>query len=114
MTKSKEPSEEKAIERFRNFLGQERNTTFAITGRDVEVDSTTHENFDYQLQSQDGTKIAVELFRLVEDGKELGRKKVFGSFIEQLKKELLSRGVKGYFISTPEFVVKKAKFPLIP
>ncbi len=109
MAKAKEQWEEEAIERFRDFLGQERTTTYAITGRDVVVNPTTNENFDYQLQNQDGEKIAVELFRLVEDGKELGRQKVFGSFLEQLKKELLSRGVKGYFISTPEFVVKKSE-----
>lgn len=109
MAKVKEQWEEEAIERFRNFLGQERTTTYAITDRDVVVNPATNENFDYQLQNQDGAKIAVELFRLVEDGKELGRQKVFGTFLEQLKKELLSRGVKGYFISTPEFVVKKSE-----
>lgn len=109
MAKAKEQWEEEAIERFRNFLGEERATTYAITDRDVVVNPSTNENFDYQLQNQDGTKVAVELFRLVEDGKQLGRQKVFGAFLEQLKKELLSRGVKGYFISTPEFVVKKSE-----
>ncbi|MBI2278900.1 MAG: hypothetical protein HYU81_02460 [Candidatus Brennerbacteria bacterium] len=99
--------EEEAIERFRVFLGQERATDYVITGREVVVDQNTNENFDYQLQSQDGTKVAVELSRIVESGEELAHQKVFGSFIEHLKKELLSRGIKGYFISTPEFPVKK-------
>ena len=85
MAKAKEQSEEEAIERFRNFLGLERKTAFAITGRDVEVNSVTHENFDYQLQSQDGAKIAVELFRLIESGEELARQKVFSEFVEKLK-----------------------------
>jgi len=111
MAKAKEQSEEEAIERFRNFLGLERKTAFAITGRDVEVNSVTHENFDYQLQSQDGAKIAVELFRLIESGEELARQKVFSEFVEKLKTELLTRGVKGYFISTPEFLLKKRDIP---
>ncbi len=107
MAKAKEQSEEEAIERFRSFLGQERDTVLAITRRDVEVNPVTHENFDYQLQSQDGTKIAVELFRLIESGEDLARQKVFGSFIQELKQELLNRGLRGYLISTPEFVIKK-------
>ena len=107
MVNTKEQWEEEAIERFRTFLGQERATTYAITDRDVVVNPATNENFDYQLQTQDGAKIAVELFRLVESGEELARQKVFGSFIQELKKELLTRGVKGYLISTPEFVMKK-------
>jgi len=111
MAKAKEQWEEEAIERFRNFLGQERATTYAITGRDVVVNPTTNENFDYRLQNQDGAKIAVEIFRLVESGEELARHKVFGSFIKELKTELLTRGVKGYLISTPEFVMKKRDIP---
>ncbi|MFA5793353.1 MAG: hypothetical protein WC897_05860 [Candidatus Gracilibacteria bacterium] len=107
MSKAKEQWEEEAIERFRNFLGQERATTYAVTGRDVVVNPATNENFDYQLQTQDGAKTAVEIFRLIESGEELARQKVFGSFIQELKKELLTRGVKGYLISTPEFVMKK-------
>lgn len=109
MPKAKEQWEEEAIERFRNFLGQERTTTYAVTDRDVVVNPATNENFDYQLQNQDGGKVAVELFRLIEDGKQLGRQKVFGDFLAELKKDLLSRGVKGYFISTPEFLVKKSQ-----
>ncbi len=109
---NKEQWEEEAIERFRNFLGQERAITYAVTDRDVVVNPATNENFDYQLQTQDGAKIAVELFRLIESGEELARQKVFGSFIQELKKELLTRGVKGYLISTPEFVVKKRDIPV--
>ena len=107
MSNTKEQWEEEAIERFRNFLGQERATTYAVIGRDVVVNPATNENFDYQLQTQDGAKVAVELFRLIESGEELARQKVFGSFIQELKRELLTRGVKGYLISTPEFVIRK-------
>lgn len=107
MTKAKDPSEESAIERFRDFLGKQRNTVYAVTDRDVEVNPATRENFDYRLQNQEGAKVAVELFRLIEDGKELGRQKVFSTFVEGLKKELLSRGVKGYLISTPEILINK-------
>lgn len=68
-------------------------------------------SFDYQLQNQDGIKVAVEIFRLIESGEELAKQKVFWSFIDQLKKELLTRGVKGYIVSTPEFVIKKGDIP---
>ncbi len=107
MSKAKEQWEEEAIERFRNFLGRERTLTYAITGRDVVVNPSTGENFDYQLQTQDGTKVAVEIFRLVESGEDLAKWKIWRSVIDHLKNELLSRGIKGYFISTPEFAVKK-------
>lgn len=111
MPKAKEQWEEEAIERFRNFLGRERGFIYAITGRDVEVNPATHENFDYQLQTQEGAKVAVEVTRLVESGKDLAKQKVWGNMIAYLKKELLKRGVKGYLISSPEFWVKKKEIP---
>lgn len=105
--KPKEQWEEEAAERFREFLSKERASTYAITDRDVPVASSpTGENFDYQLQSQNGDKIALEVFRLVESGEDLAQGKIWGKVVGLLKSELLKRGVKGYLISTPEFKVK--------
>jgi hypothetical protein len=106
-TKPKEQWEEDAAERFRFFLSNLRATNYAITDRDVPVASSlTGENFDYQIESPEGDKIAVEIFRLIESGEDLARGKIWGRVIQLLKAELLKRGVKGYLISTPEFKIK--------
>src|SRR5450631_3981858 len=107
MSAQKEQWEEEAIERFIAFLNQRRGTVYAVTGRDVRPDASSKKDFDYQIQDAGGPKVAVEIFRLVEDGKELGRQKVWSDVVHLLKKELLDRNIKGYFISTPYFSVRK-------
>lgn len=110
---AKDPEEEDTIERFRSFLCSQRGITLAVTGRDVVVDAKTGENFDYQLQSQDGSKLAVELVRLVEDGPALGRQRTWNLVIQRVKEDLEKRGLKGYLIFTPPyFAVKKKDIPI--
>jgi hypothetical protein len=99
---AKEQWEEETIERFREFLTLERGATFAISGRDMVVDPVTGENFDYQLTSGSGEKIAVEIFRLVERGSDLARQKVWSQVVDLLKQELTSQGIRGYRIALPE------------
>src|SRR5258706_14600362 len=109
MPTQKEQWEEEAIERFIHFLNQRRGTVYAVTGRDVHPDPSSNKDFDYQIQNAAGTKAAVEIFRLVEDGKELAQSKVWGQVVTLLKEELLKRNVKGYLVSTPYFSVKKGQ-----
>src|SRR5262249_14648223 len=91
----------KTIERFREYLSRDRAVTFAVSGRDVVVDPITNENFDYQLTSIIGDKIAVEIFRLIESGEELASGKVWSQVVALLKHELTKQGIKGYLIVLP-------------
>ena len=98
---AKDQWEEESIERFREFLSRERGVTFGVSGRDVVVDPTTNENFDYQLTSNTGNQIAVEIFRLVESGDDLASDKVWSQVVALLKEELIRTGVTGYVIALP-------------
>jgi hypothetical protein len=98
---AKDQWEEESIERFREFLSRERGVTFGISGRDVVVDPATNENFDYQLTSNTGNQIAVEIFRLVESGDDLAGDKVWSQVVALLKEELIRAGVTGYVIALP-------------
>jgi hypothetical protein len=98
---SKDLWEEEAIERFRSYLGQARSCSFIITGRDVIVDPISRENFDYKLTSSTGQMLAVEIVRLVESKEELVSSKIWSQIVDELKKELIKRGISGYVISLP-------------
>lgn len=110
MAKPKEQWEEEAISRFIAFLNQRRGTVYAITGRDVRPDPSSGKDFDYQIQDAAGNRVAVEIFRLIEDGKELAQGRVWGQIVGLLKEELLNRGIKGYLVSTPYFSVRKSQY----
>ena len=105
----KQQWEEETIERFRGYLSQNRNTTYGITGRDVVVDKRTGGNFDYQLQNEKGEKIAVELFRMVENGEDLAKSRVWYKVVGFLRDAVQRRGLKGYLVYTPQFFVKKSE-----
>ncbi len=106
---AKEQWEEESIERFREYLSQTRKFTYGVTDRDVIVNKTTGENFDYQLQNESGEKIAVEVFRLVENGEDLARSRVWHTMAGFIKEETKKRNLKGYLVYTPQFFVKKSE-----
>lgn len=106
---TKEQWEEEAIERFRIYLSQSRGVTYGVTGQDVVVNDETKENFDYQLQNEEGEKAAVEIFRMVEDGEDLARGRVWHKVTDLIKEEIEKRGLKGYLVYTPQFFVKKSE-----
>jgi hypothetical protein len=105
----KEQWEEESIERFREYISQTRKFTYGVTARDVIVNKTTGENFDYQLQNENGEKVAVEIFRLVENGEDLARSKVWHTMAGFIKDEIKRRDLKGYLVYTPQFFVKKGE-----
>lgn len=106
---AKEQWEEETIERFRAYLSQSRNSTYGVTGQDVVVNDETKENFDYQLQNEKGEKVAVEIFRMVENGEDLARSRVWHKVTGLIKEEIEKRGLKGYLVYTPQFFVKKSE-----
>jgi len=106
---NKSQLEEETIERFRIYLSQDRKLTFGITDRDVVVNPDSKENFDYQLQNENGQKVAVELFRMVEKEEDLAKSKVWHKVTGFLKEAIKKKGLKGYLIYTPQFFVKKSE-----
>lgn len=75
------------------------------------MDKATNRNFDYQLQSG-GSRIALEIFRLVEGKEELVRQKTWSIVANSIAAELRKRGVKEYTIRVPYFFdVPAAKIP---
>ncbi len=51
------------------------------------VDVSSNRNFDYELGLGDA-RMALELFRLVDDGEELAQNKVWGEVVNALEAEL--------------------------
>ena len=96
-SRQKDPQEEEAIERFIAYLGKTRGAGFAVTSRDVPV--ATGENFDYRVEGSGGQKLAVEIFRLT-DGEELAIYATWGRVVGALKRELETRAITGYLISS--------------
>ncbi len=109
----KQPWEEEAKDRFLQFLRDRYAEEWAALDRDVVVDPTTNRNFDYQLGLGD-RRIALELFRLVNDEEELARDKVWSEVVHLLERELAQRSLKGYVLNTPPYFkvprVKREEF----
>ncbi len=103
--------EEQAIGRFIAHLDKRCGTTHAIIGRDVRPNDLSLKDFDYQLQSAAGSRIAVEIFRLVEDERDIARSNTWSNVARLLREALRKRKVSGFLISAPHFVVKKHAIP---
>jgi hypothetical protein len=107
---AKEQWEEDAAERLIDFLAATRYESYGVTARDVPVASG--ENFDFEIESHAGEKLAVEMYRLVASDQELATSAMWGKVVRGLTEELDRRGVRGYVISTPlQFVLRKADLP---
>lgn len=113
MAVTKEQWEEAAIERFREYLSRSRNLAYGITGRDVIVNPQTGSNFDYQLQDESENKIAVELFRMVENGADLAKSRVWHTMAGLIRNHIQQKGLKGYLVYTPQFFVKKKEMEVV-
>lgn len=105
---AKQQWEAEAKDRFLTYLQREHREQWRVLDEDVVVDAASGRNFDYQLGS-DERRIALEIFRLVEDQHDLARQKVWGEVVQLLKQELTSRGIKDYLIRTPSFRVAKVQ-----
>ncbi len=105
---AKQQWEIEAKDRLLGHFQQVRGEQWAILAEDVVVDAATGRNFDYQLARGD-RRVALEIFRLIDDGEELARDRVWGEIVQLLKVELTQRGLMGYLIHTPPFKVAKVQ-----
>jgi hypothetical protein len=109
--KKKDQWEEDAKDHFIASLKDTGRGDWTVSDTDVVVDKATNRNFDYQLQSG-GSRIALEIFRLVESKEELVRQKTWSTVANSIAAELRKRGVKEYTIRVPyAFDVPAAKVP---
>ena len=100
----KQEWEEDAKERFLEYLRDKRSEAWTVLDEDVVVDASTNRNFDYEL-GLGQRRIALELFRLVDDGEELARIRVWGEVVNALESELARRSLKGYLLTTPSYLM---------
>lgn len=105
----KQQWEEEAVERFLHFLQETLGEAWNVLDRDVVVDPSTNRNFDYRLAFHE-RRMALELFRLVDDEEELAQSRVWSEIVNALERELARRCAKGYLLTTPSyFMVPKVK-----
>jgi hypothetical protein len=98
-----------AKDRLVRFLRESRHVAYATTGEDVVSNPSTGKNFDFELTPEDAANpvIALEIFRLVGQEMDLGRQRAWAVMVGLLTAEMDSRGIRGYFIRTPNFNVPK-------
>jgi hypothetical protein len=112
-TMPKQQWEEEARDRFLQFLSNRYAEAWVVLDEDVVVDPVSNRNFDYQLGLGD-RRMALELFRLVNDQEELARDKVWSEVVHLLERELAQRSLKGYVLNTPPYFkvprVKREEF----
>jgi len=105
----KELWEDEARDRFVLFLHHTFATDYKTVDEDVEV--SDGKNFDYLLEPGrgDSPPLALELFRLTPNGNELAQTRVWGQIVPELRAELQQKGIKGYIVHTPPFLVTRPK-----
>lgn len=98
-----------AKDRLVRFLSETRRVAYRTTGEDVISNPVTGKNFDFELTPEDIAHpvIALEIFRLVGQEMDLGRQRAWAVMVGLLTAEMDSRGIRGYFIRTPNFNVPK-------
>ncbi|MGH9463575.1 MAG: hypothetical protein ACRD1X_20415, partial [Vicinamibacteria bacterium] len=79
---AKEQWEEEAAGRLIAFLIATRHQTYGVVGRDVPV--AGGENFDFEIESHAGEKLAIEMYRLVASEAELATSAMWGRVVSRL------------------------------
>jgi hypothetical protein len=100
-----------AKDRLLGWLRESRGQDYTATGEDVVTNSLTGRDYDYELtpNAKGLPIIALEIFRIVGDERDLAHHNAWGDVVSRLTAELNSRGVTGYFIRTPHFNISKSK-----
>jgi len=100
-----------AKNRFITFLQEHHEQVYVATGEDVVTNPLTRRDYDYELTPnvQGLPVIALEIFRLVGDEKDLGHHRAWNDIVQRLKAELKERGITGYSIRTPNFNVPRSR-----
>jgi hypothetical protein len=108
---AKQQWEVDAKDRFLGFLQERYGQVYVATGENVVTNPLTRRDHDYELTPniQGLPVIALEIFRIVGDEKDLGHHRAWNDVVQRLTTELKQRGIAGYSIRTPHFNVPKSK-----
>jgi hypothetical protein len=100
-----------AKERFLAYLKRTKGEEWKLLREDYQVDGQTGKDFDFQL-GLDGRRMALELFRLTDDGHAMAAQYVWIEIVTLIEKEFEARGIIGLAMNTPPyFSVPKAQRP---
>jgi hypothetical protein len=108
---SKKKWEEDAKDRFLRFLRECHGQNYVATEEDVVTNPVTGRDYDYELapKEQGLPIIALEIFRIVGDKRDLAHHKAWSDVVNRLTAELNTRDITGYLIRTPRFNIPKSK-----
>jgi hypothetical protein len=97
--------------RFIGFLRERNGQDYMATGEDVVTNPLTGRDYDYELtpNAQGLPIIALEIFRIVGDERDLAHHNAWSDVVNRLTAELNARGITGYLIRTPHFNIPKSK-----
>ena len=100
-----------AKDRFLGFLRERHGHDYTVTGENVVTNPLTGRDYDYELtpNAQGLPIIALEIFRIVGDERDLAHHNAWSDVVNRLTAELNVRGVTGYLIRTPHFNIAKSK-----
>ena len=100
-----------AKDRFLGFLRERHGHDYTVTGENVVTNPLTGRDYDYELTpiAQGLPIIALEIFRIVGDERDLAHHNAWSDVVNRLTAELNVRGVTGYLIRTPHFNIAKSK-----
>ncbi len=102
---SKQQWEVDAKEGFVRFLQEQYRQAYLATAENVVTNPATRRDFDYELTAHIAglPVIALEIFRIVGDERDLGHHRAWNDVVQRLTKELKDKDVSGYLIRTPHF-----------
>ena len=108
---SKQQWEVDAKERFVRFLEEQYRQAYLATAENVFTNPAIRRDFDYELTAHIAglPVIALEIFRIVGDERDLGHHRAWNDVVQRLTKELKDKDVSGYLIRTPHFNVPKSR-----
>src|SRR5437879_1464449 len=108
---SKKEWEYAAKERFLAHLKRTKGEEWKVLREDYQVNEQTGKDFDFQL-GLDGRRMALELFRLTDNGPTMAAQYTWIEIANLIEKEFEARGIVGLVMNTPPyFSVPKSRRP---
>lgn len=108
---SKKEWEYATKDRFLAYLKRTKGEEWKVLREDYRVNEQTGKDFDFQLGLA-SRRMALELFRLTDDGRAMAAQYVWIEIVTLIEKEFEARGIIGLAMNTPPyFSVPKAQRP---
>ncbi len=100
-----------AKDRFLAYHKRTKGEEWKVLREDYQVNEQTGKDFDFQL-GLDGRRMALELFRLTDDGPAIAARNAWIEIVTLIQKEFEARGIIGLWIHAPAYLsVPKVRRP---